>query len=402
MPACPSGAVANELGAGTQVWLDRAELALSVATLIKTYAPAAFAAIAVSLVDIDQVCNENPDPPAPITLEDILRQTASTVTAGALADPVLIQKAYAWLKYQQFLTYCVCLPPSTTPGSNCTAAPASIALGSLGSVAGPFPVHLDQAIIDSWPVQPNGDWTWGYQGSCTVSGAASTGDNLIVEYLSTAGTWIPGPELDLLNQQSASCSYANYQSTVPKIPQDTQVRIRNNAGGTYTITNFQFCFCPSVVTPPPLPVQPPLTDIPEPPVLVCATDDLCAMVTELAQRLTIVAAQISDIQASLVGTDVLSQLGSLNISGEGQINLALGTRAVSVELTDLGDEAFTSALGNPRGLMRVGSLRWYDGTGYSPRRFIDADRYDETRPPGALAVSWQLLPGTVGILKFLG
>lgn len=402
MPACQFGAHANELGAGTQVWLDRAVLASDVALLIRTYAPAAYAAIAASLVDIDQVCAENPDLPTPVTLEDILRQTASTVTAGALADPVLIQKAYAWLKYQQFLTYCECLPPSTTPGANCTTAPASIALGSLGSIAGPFPIALDQAVIDSWHVQPNGDWSWLYTGGCTVSGAATSGDNLIVEYLSNVGTWVLGPELDLLMTAAGNCLTANYQASTPKPGPSTAVRIRNNAGGTYTISNFQFCFCAATQAVPPLPVQPPLTGVPTPPALACATDDLCAMVTELSQRLTVIATQISDIQASLIGTDQLAVLGSQTMSPEGQASLVLGTRAVSVELTALGDEAFTSALGNPRGLMRVGSVRWFDGVGYSPRRFIDADRFDDVRPEGALAISWQLLPGTTGILKFLG
>lgn len=402
MPACPYGAEANELGAGTQVWLDRAVLAADVALLIRNYAPAAFAAIAASLVDIDQVCSENPDPPAPVTFEDILRQTASTVTAGALADPVLIQKAYAWLKYQQFLTYCVCLPPPETPGNNCTHAPASVSLGSLGSTTAAFPVTVDQAVYDSWPVQPNGDWTWGIQGSAQVSGAATTGNDLFIEYQAPSGNWVDTTvDLQLLNS-STSCLYLNFQASTPRFGTTTAIRIRNGAGGTYTLANLEVCFCASVPTPLPLPPQPPIGDVPLPPALACATDDLCAMVTELAQRLTVIATQISDIQASLIGNDLLQELGSLNMAPEGQVNLVLGTRAVSVELTELGDEAYTSALGNPRGLMRVGSVRWFDGVGYSPRRFIDADRFDDTRPPGAIAISWQLLPGTAGILKFLG
>lgn len=126
------------------------------------------------------------------------------------------------------------------------------------------------------------------------------------------------------------------------------------------------------------------------------------MVTELAHRLTVVASQVSDIQASLTSTGVLQELARLTMTQEGESPLVLGTRAVSVELTALGDEAFTSALGRPRGLMRVGSVRWFDGVGYSPRRFIDADRFNDARPAGALSISWQLLPGTQGILKFLG
>lgn len=114
------------------------------------------------------------------------------------------------------------------------------------------------------------------------------------------------------------------------------------------------------------------------------------------------AAQLSDIQAMLGTSDVLVELGRQTITLEGEAQLALGTRAISVELTALGNEAYTSALGRPRGLMRVGSIRWGDGLGYSWRRFIDADRWTDQRPIGALSVSWQLLSGTTAILKFLG
>jgi hypothetical protein len=402
MPACPYGAEPNALGVDTQVWLDRALLAADVSLLIRTYAPAAFAAIAASLVDMEQVCAENPDLPSPITLEDILRQTASTVTAGALADPVIIQKAYAWLKYQQFLTYCQCLPPPATPGNNCTGTVAPFTLPSLGSLSPQFPITVDQALIDSIPVEANGDWTWNFQASANISGAATTGNDLFIEYLANTGVWVDTTgDLQLFNSRPF-CWTFQVQASVPRFGQSTAIRVRNGAGGSYTVSNFNFCWCPFTTTAPPLPVQPPLTGVPAPPALVCGSDDLCAMVTELAQRLTVIATQISDIQAQLGGTDVLSELGRITLSPEGQSNLVLGTRAVSVELTALGDEAFTSALGNPRGLMRVGSIRWFDGTGYSPRRFIDADRFDDVRPEGALAVSWQLLPGTTGILKFLG
>jgi hypothetical protein len=125
------------------------------------------------------------------------------------------------------------------------------------------------------------------------------------------------------------------------------------------------------------------------------------MITELSHRLTNVAAQVSDIQATVGGRDVLTEISRQTITGEGEANLALGTRAVSVELTVLGPDAYTSALGRPRGLMRVGSIRYGDGVGYSPRRFIDADRFDDVVDPFALTVSWQLLPGTTGILKML-
>lgn len=385
-----------------QLWIERLALAGDVAAIIRTYAPLAWASIAASLVSVEGICAENPDPPSPITAADVLAQTASTATGSAIGSSAVIDKAYAWLKYQQFLEFCQCNAPPTTPGNNCTNAPASISLPSLGAIAGPYPITIDQAVLDSWVTFPNGDWQWGFDGSSSISGAASTGHDLLVQFQAANGAWVDGPDLERLNASPLACELVTYQASVPKIGAQTAVRIRNDAGGAYTISGFVFCFCAPAGTPPALPVQPPLTGTPTPPLLACGTDDLCAMITELAHRLTLVASQVSDIQASLTGADVLTQLDQLNISGEGQVTLALGTRAVSVELTDLGDEAFTSALGNPRGLMRVGSIRWFDGTGYSPRRFIDADQFDDPRPAGALAISWQLLEGTSGILKFLG
>lgn len=402
MAACEFGAQPKPGAEDLQVWLDRLALASDIASLIKIYAPAAFASIAASLVSIPGVCAENPDPPDALTLEDLLRQTASTVTAGALADPVVVEKAYAWLKYQQFLAFCDCKPPELTPGFNCTNAPATINLGSLGSIAGPYPVTIDQSVINSWITHPNGDWEWGFDGGSLIDGGAFDGNDLLVQWQATNGAWVDGPDLLRLNQSVLACELVSYQASTPRFGTSTAARIVNNAGGTHVITNFRFCFCPRVGTPPPLPVQPPLTGVPTPPALACGPDDLCAMVTELSARLTVIAAQVSDIQASLIGRNVLTVLDSQNISGEGEAQLALGTRAVSVELTALSSDAFTSALGRPRGLMRVGSVRYGDGIGYSPRRFIDADRFDDVVPVGALSVSWQLLSPATAILKFLG
>jgi hypothetical protein len=402
MPACQYGATPKPEFAGVEEWLAREDLPAEVIDVILTFLKPAWASITATLVNPIGICAENPEPPTPITVEDVIGQTGSPAPFPGAAQGYVITKAYQWLRYQKFLLWCDCNEPPVTPGHNCTSAPASFPLGSLGSIAGPFPVTIDQAVLDSWFVFPDGDWVWGFQGSCTISGAATDGNNLLTQFQTVDGSWVDGPELNVLNSSSSSCTYPIYQSTVPRIGTNTAIRIVNNAGGTYTISNFQFCFCPSASTAPPLPTQPPLTDTPAPPALACASDDLCAMVTELAHRLTVIAAQISDIQAQLGTTDVLEVLDSLTMAPEGQVSLVLGTRAVSVELTALGDEAYTSALGNPRGLMRVGSVRWWDGVGYSPRRFIDADRFDDERPPGALAISWQLLPGTQGILHMLG
>jgi hypothetical protein len=401
MPACPNGAEPKPGSEDVQVWIDRLALAGDVATLIRSYAPLAWASIAASLTSIEGICAENPDPPEPITALDIIQQTGATISGGALLEPAVIRKAYAWLRYQQFLNFCQCKLPEPTPGNNCTGAIAPFTLPALNSVSAAFPITIDQAVLDSWALYANGDWQMSWSGSASVSGAATTGNDLFIEIQGSDGVfWNTTIDIQSLNADPDTTTF-DFQVRTRRPGPATAVRVRNGAGGSYTVSNFVWCFEPLPTFPPPLPTQPPLTDTPLPPSLACATEDLCAMVTELAHRLTVIAAQVSDIQAVLTTTDRLEVIDVISMIPEGEITLALGTRAVSVELTALGDEAFTSALGRPRGLMRVGSIRWGDGVGYSPRQFIDADRFDALRPAGALSISWQLLPGTQGILKML-
>jgi len=402
MPACEFGAHPTPAAEGLQVWIDRLQLPLDIVSMIQRLSPLGWVAITASLVDMEGICAENPSLPEPFTLLDFIEQTASSVVATPLAQPRVIEKAYRWLRYGQFLLFCVCNDPPLTPGFNCTAAPASIALGPLGSVTAAYPVTIDQALIDTWTVFGNGDWQWHARASATVIGGANNGDNLIVEYLNVNGVWQnTTADLQFFIQQG-DCVQFEFQASVPKMGTSTAIRIRNNAGGAHTINNFQLCFCPAQTFPPQLPTQPPLDNVPSPPATVCSNDDICALLNALAHRVTLLAAQLSDVQASVSGRDVLRVLSSVPISGEGELSLPLGTRAVSIQLLELGPDVYTSALGRPRGLMRAGSIRWADGIGYSFRRFVDAERFDDPSPPGALALSWQLLPGTSGNLAFLG
>lgn len=402
MGACPYGAEPTPGAEETQVWIDRAELALSVANIIKDYAPLTWASIAMSLTSVEGICAENPDPPEPITVADLIGQTTAFPAPSGLLNQAVVVKAYQWLRYQQFLFYCQCKLPPTTPGANCTHAPASFPIGSLDQVAGPFPVQLDAAVRDSWITHANGDFDMYFTGRAQVDGGAHTGNELLIEYQNDLGAWVVAGDIETLNLRHSFCGPEFMAAVARKPGLNTGWRIRNRAGGAHTITNFEICFCAVSSSPPPLPVQPPLTGTPLPPAHSCSTEDLCAITNELAHRLTVIGAQISDIQAMIGGRDQLRVINETLISGEGEIELVPGTRAVSVELTALGPEAYTSALGRPRGLMRVGSIRWADGTGYSPRTFIDADHFTDEPPVGAIAVSYQLLAGTAGVLQQLG
>lgn len=402
MGGCEFGAEPSPAAAGVQAWVDKAQLPLAIASLLITKAPLAWASIGAELIDFDNFCATNPDPPEPFTIEDFVDQSAYGSLPAAPPFPRLILKASQWMRYQAFLTSCQCKLPPPTPGANCAPIPATVNIGGLGSIAGPYPVTISSDVMASIVTHPNGDWTWFRHGAATTDGGASSGNNLDVQIQLSTGAWVTVDDLETLNALGTFCNSRDFQASVPRFNANTAVRLVNNAGGTHTITNWSFCFCSPTSSPEPLPPEPSFPALPDAPPVVCDTNDLCLMVNELSKRLGNLAVQLSDIQAALTGHDVLTVLSETTIAAEGELTLVLGTRAVSVELTALGPDAYTSALGRPRGLMRVGSVRWGDGIGYSPRRFIDGDRFDDTRPAGATSLSWQLLPGTQGRLKFLG
>lgn len=401
MPACPGGARPKPGSEDLQAWIDRAELAVDVATLISTYAPLAWASLILSLVDIEAICAENPDPPEPITVDDLLQEWAAIPTGAAIGRHAVMEKAYRTLRYQQFLAHCECAPPPPPTGANCPYSGFGVTLSSTQATAA-VPYSIDPAYFATYDkVVPGGDMAsrWARQYQLTTS---PTSSQVFLEVSAAAtGPWQPVEDMRFGSVAQGTCLMTVGQLPAPGIPQSGFLRIRNNSTVTQTISGFGYCFCALSSTPPPLIPQPPITTIPAPPPHLCDDGTICAQIAELAHRLSIMAGQVSDIQAAITSISVLQVLSSQAISGEGQVTLPVGTKAVSIELTTLGPEAFTSALGRPRGLMRVGSVRWWDGVGYSPRRFIDGDRYDDARPLGALAISYQLLSGTSGVLKML-
>jgi hypothetical protein len=218
----------------------------------------------------------------------------------------------------------------------------------------------------------------------------------------TSGQWISLDSNLTVTEAVPTDRYETLQGSPGLFPRTVNMRLLSNAGAQKTLSSFDYCFKEIVPSPTPLPPQPDLPTLPTLPAPTCSSEDLCAIVEEIARQLTRVSLEVSDIKAALTTTDQFTEIAQTSITGEGELSLALGTRAVSVELTALSSGAFTSALGRPRGLMRVGSVRWGDGIGYSPRAFIDGDRYDALRPNGALTLSYQLLPPATAIVRMLG
>lgn len=402
MPACPNGAQPNPASAGLQVWIDKAKLPAAVIGLFEVLSPLGLAAIATQLTDVNALCAENPDVPPPFEISDFVDQSTWGGPLGQIVKPQAVIKAYQWLRYGEFLINCQCAAPQPPAGLACPWTLANFSLPSNGSSAA-VAYEIPQSAYDSWPVSdlgPNPDWepVW----SMAFSSHSPATTQRFVEWSSDGTTWHPFVELFNTPTANAACHASPTFLPAPKMPRTGLVRIHNNSASTLTLSGFSFCLCGLTTTPPVLPPQPPITTAPPPPTTVCSTDDLCLMTAELLVHVERLALQVSDLEAGLLSRGTLTEISRQTITGEGEATLVLGTRAVSLELTALSSDAFTSALGRPRGLMRVGSIRYGDGIGYSPRRFIDADRFDDPLPAGALTISWQLLPPAVAVLKFLG
>lgn len=403
MGACFYGAQPTPAAADQQHWLASGDLPLEITALVQKFVPNALVSFAASLVDMNALCAENPDPPAPLSLTDILEQTAAFPLANQLAQPKVLEYLYQWLRYEQFRTYCVCKAPPPPVDLACPYSNATLTVpGNLGT-SPPVPYEIPEDVYASWPKQTAGSTvTWFYAWSGSLASGVTASNQLFVEY-EAGGSWFPIIDLVQIRDAPLVCGQHNTGTSQPLMPRIGNVRLSNHSTSTHTAAGLNICFCgfPAVI--PPQPTQP--TDFPTAPAAplrVCSTDDLCKMIEELSHRLTFIATQISDIQAELTTTSVLRVLSSQPISGEGEVSLVLATRAVSVELTHVGEGVFTSALGRPRGLMRAGSIRFGDGVGYSARQFIDADRFDRDRPEGALTISWQLINDCTANLLMLG
>lgn len=400
--ACPNGAEPTPSAAGLQVWIDRSKLPLDILSLLERLSPLGLAAIAVSMVDVDSLCAENMDVPEPFTAEDFAQQSVWGMPPFNVVNPAVVQKAYAWLRYGEFLLNCQCKLPAPPPSSACPYSSAAFNL-AVGAASPPVAYSIPTDIYSTWPVTgtpPNQDWQPVFDASFTNHSPATT--QRFVEWSSDQVTWHPFIELQNTATWQHPCAAGAVFLPPPRMPQSGHVRVHNNSTSTLALSGFSLCLCALTSVPPPIPVQPPITTAPDAPAIVCSPEDLCRMATETLLHLERVALQLSDLQAALTGRSAYVELGRQDITGEGETAFVLGTRAVSLELTALSGDAFTSALGRPRGLMRVGSIRYGDGIGYSPRRFIDADRFDDPLPPGALTISWQLLPDATAVLKFLG
>lgn len=400
MPACEFGAEANAVGAGTTQLVSIGSLAANVASLFTRSNKAALVSFAPYFVDVDALCATNPEVPEAFGAEDFVLMTLPDGPAAVEAKLRATAKLSAWVNYAAFLSFCQCKPPVLNPVRNCLHATNLSVPAGVGQLVALGTVQIEPAVYDSWPdtgttwsIKRSGSWAAG-------AGGAGPGHDWDLEVLNLAGQWI-ALESNLTLPQGADAERNLAVQSQFKFGRTVQLRLRNSSGTARQVARLDYCFAPIVAGAPPLPPQPAVPDLPDMPLPTCTTSDLCLLVTELARSVSRLSAQLADVQQLVGGADQLSPIGSQAISGEGEVQLPVGTRAIDVELLVLGEGVYTSALGRPRGLMRAGSIRWGDGVGYSAREFVDADRFTRLRPQGALSLSWQLINGCSGTLRFM-
>lgn len=296
MPACAGGARPIEPFRGLLEWLPKTGLETNVAVLLQSKGPLAWASLATELIDVDRLCAENMDPPEPFTQDDFLKFHL-TLSAGPLAvDTPLVRKAINWLRYQEFLRVCECLPPAPPSGGMCPWVNASFSL-SPGSATLPIAYDIPQSIYDAWPVTgtlPNQDWKPVYQESFSSHSVSTT--QHFLQWSSDQTTWHIFAEIPNTATGSRACAAGTSFLPPPRMPRTGFVRAFNNSAVTFALTGFNYCFCGLSAAPPPIPIQPDLPGVPVPPARTCSDQDICDALNELSKRVTIISKQLQEVQ----------------------------------------------------------------------------------------------------------
>ena len=296
MPACPGGAQPKPENPTLQAWLDQNKLVAEVVTLIKRLSPLGWASIVPELVDIPSLCRDNLDPPDAFGELDFVRTSLALPLGGLAQDPVIINKAAQWLRYQLFLENCDCIgAPAPTPGM-CPYTNATITVPS-GANSPAIAYDIPQSIYDTWPVTgtlPNQDWK--YVRQTTATQVPSGSNVLFIQWSADNSVWHFMEDLRTVNSLGPNCVATTLFIQPPRMPRTGFVRVHNNGVFTDTVGGFSWCFCGLTAAPPPLPPQPALPGVPDAPARTCTNDDICNAIAELSKRVTIIAKELQEVQ----------------------------------------------------------------------------------------------------------
>jgi hypothetical protein len=133
-----------------------------------------------------------------------------------------------------------------------------------------------------------------------------------------------------------------------------------------------------------------------------AQPECCPPDPAIINLLNDLSLQVALLVARAGPTGPLEQLLTSPISGEGSLNLELGTRQVLLELSALGPGTKFVPYANPDRLMRAGTIRWGNDFGWSRRLHVDSTRCIFPVPPDSNVVSWSISPGSAGQITQLG
>lgn len=394
MPACPGG-TAIKPGAPDQGWLDIATFVAAVAANVVQPIGWAVAAYAASLVQISDICARNPDPPQPLTAQDIIQSTASFAVGPVAGTNKVLQYIGDWLVYDMFLRNCDCAGPAPPTAGMCPYSAATFTIGTFGT-SSPIAYDIPQSVYDSWPVTgtaPNQDWKFQRQGQ--LGAGATSSNQLLLEWSSDQVTWHVIDDLFTMPQSANTCSEITLFLQPPRMTRTGWVRVHNQSSFARTVSNLSYCFCGLVSSPPPnnIPTRDPGT--PDLPPGLCTTEDLCLAINDLNRRLNQIGELVVLIQRySLPFATVPGAVHtSLTGSGSFPVSRLIGMRVdVTSHLSDHPDLE-----GNPPYVWDQGWMSILTGDGMIEEKRLSQTHFEwlPKQMPLALTFGYSLRPGTV-------
>lgn len=404
MPACPNGAAPNTAGTNAQnIWVDITTFGQSLVTEWKRLIPWLPGAIPSRFMSVIDLCNLNPDPPAPLTADDF-KTTALDIWSGPILPPGVMNKVWQQLYYDAFTQLCQCNPyvgacvetvydvntatnACWNPGSNSYCWP-TVQTGTSNTVTFvpvqlPFLCPVMDIFVDTVPHVPN----------------------LILNSLNIydcAG-------VNHGRETQAGSTTRVTMTNCPNDPQHTSLNLiisAFNGGGTpHWIVKVTPVGGGSGGTTPP--AQPPnqTSGIPTPPALVCDPAGSCNVQWGIINNLTNVLLQNSTTIEQLAAggaTDYVTG-NTYPIVGQGVQVVAAGTLGVVVQLTVIPPSFNPTPTNPPRyydiGWIQIGAADALDGKRWihsSGDRFIpvfpEMDRVHFNLAPGVQATLIELLP----------
>lgn len=407
MGACPNGAVPTSAGQTAQwLWVGFASYVGSKLAEWERIAPWITGAIADQLVSIPNLCASNPDPPEPITVQDVLGVVIDPI-AGPIIGNNFYQKVWDNLLYDAFTAFCQCNLPGT-----CGPFDIDTSLSTNLEYNTNFPGY-------GWPTsQPGVNSASDFHRTFyTLDPTCTDVDVTFWELPNTGATTAHNPV------RIRDCGAIRYnQANIENNPIQVIWTPSGTVGGcpglniefAYNVTptahpNWHFRIAPHAgsVTPPAIPPAPPdqTSPLPPHPPLKCDTATLCAINWNIVSRINVaISSNTTNTNTILANEPTTYVTGvSYTVSGSGVQVVAQATLGVVVQLVTVPTSYVPTQTEPPRyydiGWIMMGAADALDGKKWfhsSGDRFIPAfpeiDRVHYNCSPGVTITLTELLP----------